>query len=181
MTVFYSATSRTFFFAMHAGAKELRGTFIHAILTLTKNLIFFSKRKCTKKAKAWQHKRKLIHAQSEKSQCCILHCFMFNWKVKGSLLYWWNIKAAALAMVKAVCSEDASKKLKTVPLSNNTLQQRIELSNNVKNQIVIKLKKSIFLAASWGNQQLAYHNSLHMFNWLATTILKNIFCLANHF
>ena len=35
------------------------------------------------------------------------------------------IKQAALAMVKAMCGEEASKKLTTVPLSNNTVQRRM--------------------------------------------------------
>ena len=55
------------------------------------------------------------------------------------------IKPAALAMVKAVCGDETSKKLTTIPLSNDTVQRRIvELSNNVKDQIVTKLKESKF-------------------------------------
>ena len=81
-------------------------------------------------------------------------------------------------MVKAVCSEKASKKLTTVPLSNNTLQRKIvKLSSDVKDQIVIKLKEFVFFADSWVNRLvlLASHNCLHKFDLLATTILKNIF------
>ena len=50
-------------------------------------------------------------------------------------------------MVKAVCGEEASKIITTVPLSDNTVQRRIiEFSNDVKDQIVIKLKKSTFFS-----------------------------------
>ena len=50
------------------------------------------------------------------------------------------IKPAALAMVKAVCGEEASKSLKTVPLCKDI----VELSNNVKDQTAIKMRVQIF-------------------------------------
>ena len=54
-------------------------------------------------------------------------------------------------MVKAVCGEEASKKLTTVPLSNDTLHRRIvELSNDVRDQIVIKLKEFAFFSLQLG-------------------------------
>ena len=57
------------------------------------------------------------------------------------------IKPAALAMVKAVCGEETTKKLTTIPLSNDSVHRRIvELSNDVKEQIVTKLKESKFFS-----------------------------------
>ena len=54
---------------------------------------------------------------------------------------------AALAMVKAVCGEETSKKLPTISLSNNTVPRRIaKLSNDVNEQIVTKLKESKFFS-----------------------------------
>ena len=89
-------------------------------------------------------------------------------------------------MAKAVCGDETSKKLTTIPLSNDTVQRRIvELSNNVKDQIVTRLKESKFfsLQLDWMNVQmlLGFHNSLYMFDLLATIILKNISGFANHF
>ena len=69
------------------------------------------------------------------------------------------IKRAALAMVKAMCGEEASKKLTIVPLFNNTVQQRIvELSNDVKDQIDIKLKESKFF--SWQSDVASFSQLL---------------------
>ena len=55
------------------------------------------------------------------------------------------IKPAAFAMVKAVCGEEALKKLTTVPLSNDTVQRRtVELSNHVKVYVKVENKKFAF-------------------------------------
>ena len=57
------------------------------------------------------------------------------------------IKPEALTMVKAVCGKEATKKLTTVPLSNDTVQRRIvDMSNEIKDQIAIKLKESKFFS-----------------------------------
>jgi hypothetical protein len=53
------------------------------------------------------------------------------------------ILPAAKEMVRLVIGEDASKKLNQIPLSNNTIQRRVEdISNDLKQQIVEEVKTS---------------------------------------
>ena len=59
-------------------------------------------------------------------------------------------KPAAFAMAKAVCGEEASKKLTTVPLSNDTVQRRtVELSNHLKVYVKVENKKFAFFFQFW--------------------------------
>ena len=53
--------------------------------------------------------------------------------------------SATLDLVSTMIGESAPQKLKTVPLSNNTISRRIdEISDNINNQLVAKMRGNEF-------------------------------------
>ena len=51
--------------------------------------------------------------------------------------------AAAVAIVKTVCGADVTKKIESVPLSDNSIKCRIDLiSDNILAQLIVALKKA---------------------------------------
>ena len=56
------------------------------------------------------------------------------------------VKPSALAMVRNVLGEESERKIKAIPLSDNTVQRRIDLmANDIKEQVVTEVKdKSLF-------------------------------------
>ena len=76
----------------------------------------------------------------------LLECSLLIAKAKkphtiGELL----IKPACIKIVEKLCGPQVAEKLKTVPLSNNTVKDRIDkMANNCEQQLVEKLRKGQF-------------------------------------
>ena len=51
------------------------------------------------------------------------------------------VKPSALAMVRNVLSKESERKIKAIPLSDDTVQRRIDLmANDIKEQVVTEIK-----------------------------------------
>ena len=54
------------------------------------------------------------------------------------------VKPAATNMVRLLCGDEAAKKIKTVPLSNDTVHNRIvDMSLDIKEQAVARMKAAV--------------------------------------
>ena len=85
MTVFRAATLRTFFFAFHAGAKELSFMFLHILKKLLKNPRSLSK-KTQNPIKV--HKTQDLGAKPHAWQHCLQMSFPRVWPLCGIVADW---------------------------------------------------------------------------------------------
>ena len=64
------------------------------------------------------------------------------------------ILPAAMDMVREVLDQSAADKLKTIPLSNDTISRRIEdMLDDIKQQTTARIKASVILHYKWTNLQ----------------------------